>query len=246
MTEIRLTKDVAPAIYPDDPSKGDYSMGSASLTICGDGSICCGYQNLTDCCDKNLGVHINSIGQIVSSSSSTISSSALSTMQSINNIPSGTVAITTSALISTETSGGSTFETFLGFTTIYGTTSTTSTVASSSASNYNSSNSASGQGLSTGAKAGIGVGVAIGGAILLFGAAYFFWRKRQVDQPNGPAVPELADKHTSENPAAEAGGVSRSELADSRVDTRATARELHSTPVSELPGSTKARLPLQH
>ena len=43
-----LTKDVALAIYPDDPSKGDYSVGSASLTICGDGSICCGYQNLTD------------------------------------------------------------------------------------------------------------------------------------------------------------------------------------------------------
>lgn len=180
-------------------------MGSASLTICGDGSICCGYQNLTDCCDKNLGAHINSIGQIISNSSSTASNSTLSTVQSINS-PSGAVAIITSALISTETSGGSTFATFLGFTTVYGTTSTTTTVASSSASNYNSSNSASGPGLSTGAKAGIGVGVVVGGAILLFGAAYFFWRKRRVGQPNGPVVPELADKHTSENPAVEAGG----------------------------------------
>ena len=95
--------------------------------------------------------------------------------------------------------------TFLGFTTVYGIT-TTTTVASSGVSNYNSSNSASGPGLSTGTKAGIGVGIVIGGAILLFGAVYFFWRKRRVDQPNGPAVPELADMHTSENPAAEAGG----------------------------------------
>jgi hypothetical protein len=53
----------------------DWSGGDAPLTLCLDGSWCCGYENITGCCDLNLGVHIDANGHPVSISIASTSNS---------------------------------------------------------------------------------------------------------------------------------------------------------------------------
>lgn len=144
------------AVNPNDPSMGDYSMGSALLTICDDESICCGYQNFTDCCNKNLGTRINADGQPISGSSSSIS---YSTTTNANGQPTSS----SSSSIS------------------HGTI--TSSPGSTSPQNPLTSQSSS-EGLSTGAKVGIGIGIPA--ALLLGAVAGFFiLQRRRGDRSSG-------------------------------------------------------------
>jgi hypothetical protein len=43
-------------------------LGDAILTLCQDGSWYCGYENITGCCYKTLGVRLDATGQIISTS----------------------------------------------------------------------------------------------------------------------------------------------------------------------------------
>lgn len=143
-------------VNPNDPSIGDYSMGSAPLTICDDESICCGYQNFTDCCNKNLGTRINANGQPISGSSSSIS---YSTTTNANGQPTSS----SSSSISHGT-----------ITSSPGSTSPQTPLRSQSSS----------EGLSTGAKVGIGIGIPA--ALLLGAVAGFFiLQRRRGDRSSG-------------------------------------------------------------
>lgn len=85
--------------------------------------------------------------------------------------PTFATAVTTSAIVSTGSTGGSKITTTIGLTTVYITPTAASAISTSSAAAKSSS------GLSTGAKAGIAVGCVIAGlALLLLG--FFFFRKR--------------------------------------------------------------------
>jgi hypothetical protein len=66
--EGEANQDMSLVQDPNNPSLGDYSWGDAILTVCQDGSWCCGYENITGCCYKNLGVRLDATGQIISTS----------------------------------------------------------------------------------------------------------------------------------------------------------------------------------
>jgi hypothetical protein len=66
---------------------GDYSWGDASLTLCQDGSWCCGYENMTGCCYKNLGIRLDATGQIISTSTVSSLSSTSTPNSSTSQLP---------------------------------------------------------------------------------------------------------------------------------------------------------------
>jgi hypothetical protein len=69
---------------------GDYSWGDAILTLCQDGSWCCGYENITGCCYRNLGVRLDTTGRIISTSTVSSLSSTSTPKSSTSQLPPAT------------------------------------------------------------------------------------------------------------------------------------------------------------